>query len=170
MSFKTLLTPSYFLRRGPGRPGPTRPRLLVLVGMVSAGVLACGDGTTDPVFEPGFMVGDWVADSLTMTSVANPDVVSDLNALGALFTLSVQPSGRYTAILSGFGQSSSEFGNLTVDGAHVVLLPTSPPGPESRALWEQAGDTVILEGASEFDFNLDGTNEAATLLQVLIPD
>jgi hypothetical protein len=32
------------------------------------------------------------------------------------------------------------------------------------------GDSVILEGESEFDFNLDGTPEAATLRQVLIPN
>ena len=113
---------------------------------------------------------DWLAESLVMTSVANPEVVTDLVALGAVFTLSVQPSGRYTAILEGFGQSSSEFGRLTVDGASVVLMPESPPGPESRALWERVGDSVILEGDSDFDFNLDGTTEPATLRQVLIPN
>lgn len=111
-----------------------------------------------------------MAESLVMTSVANPEVVTDLVALGAVFTLSVQPSGRYTAILEGFGQSSSEFGRLTVDGASVVLMPESPPGPESRALWERVGDSVILEGDSDFDFNLDGTTEPATLRQVLIPN
>ena len=105
-----------------------------------------------------------MAESLVMTSVANPEVVTDLVALGAVFTLSVQPSGRYTAILEGFGQSSSEFGRLTVDGEYVVLM------PESRALWERVGDSVILEGDSDFDFNLDGTTEPATLRQVLIPN
>ena len=58
------------------------------------------------------------------------------------------------------GQSSSESGRLTVDGAEVVLTPEVPPGPESRALWERVGDSVILDGESEFDFNRDGTPEA----------
>ena len=74
-------------------------------------------------------------------------------------------------ILTGFGQSSSESGRLTVDGAYVVLMPETPAGPESRALWERVGDSVILEGESKFDFNEDGTtDEPATLRQVLIPN
>ena len=133
------------------------------MGIVTIGAIGCGSDPTQPELNPGFMVGDWLAESLVMTSAANPEVVADLTALGAVFTLSVQPSGRYTAILEGFGQSSSEFGKLTVDGGYVVLM------PESRALWKQLGESVILEGESDYDFNLDGTTEPATLRQVLIP-
>ncbi len=139
--------------------------------MVVLGAIGCGSDPTDETeFNPDFMVGDWLAESLVMTSVANPEVFDSLVVLGAVFTLSVQPSGRYTAILEGFGQSSSEFGRLTVDGAEVVLMPESPPGPESRAVWERVGDTVILVGDSDFDFNRGGTTEPATLRQVLIPN
>ncbi len=129
----------------------------MVIGLVVIGAMGCGNDSTGPDLNPDFMVGDWLADSLVMTSVANPDVVADLTALGAVFTLSVQPSGRYTAILEGFGQSNSESGRLTVDGAYVVLMPESPPGPESQALWDRVGESVILEGESQFDFNLDGT-------------
>ncbi len=144
--------------------------MLGLVSLVVIGAFGCGSDPTEPDLNPDFMVGDWLADSLVMTSGANPEVMADLTALGAVFTLSVQPSGRYTAILEGFGQSSSEFGRLTVDGPEVVLMPESPPGPDSRAVWERVGDTVILEGDSDFDFNLDGTTEPATLRQVLVPN
>ena len=136
----------------------------------AAGATACGSEATGPDLNPDFMVGEWLAEELLLTSVANPEVFTDLVAEGAVFTLSVQPSGRYTAILSGFGQSSSESGKLTVDGAEVVLVPELPPGPESRATWERIGTSVILVGESDFDFNLDGTTEAATLRQVLIPN
>ena len=145
-------------------------RPLVVIGLVAISANGCGGGPTEPDLNPDFMVGSWLADSLEMTSLANPDVTERLDTLGAVFTLSVQPSGRYTAILEGFGQSSSEIGKLTVDGPDVVFMPESPAGPESRAVWERVGDTVILEGESEFDFNLDGTAEPATLRQVLIPD
>ena len=150
----------------------TRNRLplFLITGVVVLGVLGCGNGSTDPDLDPSFMVGDWLADSMVMTSVANPDVVADLVALGATFTLSVQPSGRYTAILQGYGQSRSESGRLTVDGPDVVLAPQSPPGPPSRAVWERVDDSVILVGDSDFDFNLDGTTEAASLRQVLVPN
>ncbi len=145
-------------------------RLLVFTGSLTIGATGCG-GVEPVVYEPGFMVGEWLAETLLLTSVADPLVFTELVAdLGAVFTLSVQPSGRYTAILTGFGQSSSEFGRLTVDGDEVVLFPESPPGEESRAVWERIGDTVILEGESEFDFDLDGTAEPATRRQVLIPN
>ena len=143
-------------------------RLLVFIGIAAVGATGCGKEPTEPDANPDFMVGNWLADSLVLTSLANPDVFTDL---GAVFTLSVQPSGRYTAILSVFGgQSSSESGRLTVDGAEVVLTPEVPPGAESRALWERVGDSVILDGESEFDFNRDGTPEAGMLRQVLIPN
>ena len=147
-----------------------RVRLLIVMGVLTLGAIGCQGDPTGPEFNPDFMVGDWLAESLAMTSVANPDLTVELDTLGAVFTLSVQPSGRYTAILEGFGQSSSEFGRLTVDGAYVVLMPESPAGPESRALWERLGESVILEGESDYDFNLDGTTEPATLRQVLIPN
>ena len=139
------------------------------MGAIVLAAAGCGD-PTEPVLNPDFMVGDWVADSLVMTSLADPQVVTDLVALGAMFTLSVEPSGRYTAILVAPGGSSSESGRLTVDGPNVILMPEFPPGPQSLAVWERVGDSVILEGESEFDFNTDGVDEPAMLRQVLSPD
>ena len=146
-----------------------RHRPLVVIGLVISGAVGCGNDSTGPDLRPSFMVGDWLADSVVVTAVADPAVVVDLTALGLVFTLSVQPSGRYTSISSGFGLLGSEIGDLTVDGIHVVFMPRSPPGEDLLAVWELVGDSVILESESEFDFNLDGTTEAATLRRVLIP-
>jgi hypothetical protein len=115
------------------------------------------------------MEGDWSADSLVVTSRLNSDVVADLIALGATLTLLVEPSGRYTEILEGYGQSSSEIRRLTIDGPDIVTLPQSPAGPASRAVWGRVGDRVILVGPSLFDFNLGGSPESAILRQVLSP-
>ena len=147
-----------------------RRRLFVVMGLVISGPLGCGGDPMEPVYEPDFMVGEWLAESQVITSVANPEVIADLTALGAVFTLSVQPSGRYTAISEGFGSPFSVIGRLTVDGAEVVFIPQSPPGEESRAVWERVGESVILVGETDFDFDLDGTTEAGTLRQVLIPN
>ena len=106
-------------------------RLLVVMGILTIGAVGCGDGPTEPDLNPDFMVGDWLAESLALTSVENPEVSADLVALGAVFTLSVQPSGRYTAILEGFGQFSSTSGTLTVDGPFVVFMQELPITDES---------------------------------------
>ncbi len=138
--------------------------------------LGCGGGgdTSTPVspqFGPDFMVGNWIAESMVVTSLINPEVSPDIVAppLNAAFTLNVQPSGRYTAILSGYGQSSSESGMLTVEGSEIVFNRELPTSGESRAAWEREGNSVIFSGGTNFDFNLDGTTEAATLRTVLVP-
>ena len=137
---------------------------------MTAGAIGCGDGPTEPDLNPDFMVGAWSAESLVLTSVANPEVIADLVALGAKFTLSVEASGRYTTILEGFGLFSSVSGRLTVDGAYVVFMQELPIRDESMDMWERIDDSVILVGESEFDFNLDGMTEPAVLTRVLIPN
>ncbi len=131
----------------------------------------CGgdDDSTGPQLNPDFMVGEWIAESMVVTSKANPEIAPDITEFGATFTLSVQPSGRYLAILSGYGQSSSESGVLTVEGQYVIFMRQLPSPEESRALWERAGSSVILEGDTNFDFNLDGTMEEATLRTEIVP-
>jgi hypothetical protein len=157
----------------PGHPLSTRvyarnrPRLLAVIFVVLGGAIGCGSDPVDSVLNPDFMVGDWLAESQVVTSVADPQELADLTALGAVYTLSVQPSGRSTAISEGFGPPIAEFGNLTVDGPNVVFIPEF--GERSMALWEQVGDSVILTSGIDYDFNLDGTPEAATLRRVLIP-
>ena len=151
------------------RPHKGRLTLLILLAVGGCG----GDDATgpgeNPTANPDFMVGDWLATSLLLTSKANPEVAVDLSNLGARFTRSVQPSGRYLAILEGYGQASSESGVLTVDGQTVIFKRTLPSPEESRAQWQRGGTSVTLEGDSEFDFNSDLTPEEATLRTVLVP-
>ena len=116
------------------------------------------------------MVGEWIAESMVATSKITASSVVDITAQGATFTLSVQPSGRYTATLSGYGQSASESGMLTLDGSDMVFMRQLPSPEDSRAHWEQVGSSVILTGDTQFDFNLDVSSEAATTLRtVLVP-
>lgn len=145
----------------------------IVVLFLASVAASCGgdssgpNGTETP--GPGFMVGEWIAASLVVTSAANPEVSLNLTAEGATFTLSVQPSGRYTAILSGFGQASSESGTLSVEGSQVVFRRILPSPEIARSTWERVGADVILTGPTEFDFNFDGMLEDATLVIRLTP-
>lgn len=97
---------------GPRHPFPTtvyegiRPRLLAVILVVLVGVIGCGNDPVASAFSPNFMVGDWLAPSRVVTSVADPRVLADLTSLGAVYTLSVQPPGRYTATSAGFGAAT----------------------------------------------------------------
>ena len=131
------------------------------------GSLACGgDGdegnplTPDPSVAP--FVGDWQAEELVITSVANPEIVVDLLDQGATFTLNVQPSSQYTAILVFLGQASTEIGSLSVSGSTVTLMRDFPTTAVTPGTFEFFGpDRFTLDGDTDFDFNLDGTPEPA---------
>ncbi len=141
--------------------------VLFLAGVV----VSCGGDSSGPGETPGpdFMVGDWIATVLVVTSAVNPEVFADLLAKGATFRLLVQPSGRYTAILSGFGQASSESGTLSVEGTQVVFRRTLPSPEVARSTWVREGADVILTGPTEFDFNSDGMIESGTIVIRLTP-
>jgi len=115
------------------------------------------------------MVGNWIATALVVTSVANPEVSTNLTVEGATFTLDVQPSGRYTAILSGFGQAASESGTVSVEGPAVVFRRALPSPEVSRSTFVRNGADVTLTGPTDFDFNLDGVTESGTLVLALTP-
>lgn len=155
------------------RAGRTVFSFKALLVVVVLGLAACsgGDGGTDPDPDSGgsFLTGEWIATLMRAQSVANPEARVDIIASGGEFTLSVQPSGRYTAILVAFGQSASESGTLSIVGNEVVFNRTFPSVLVTRATWTRSGPNVTLNGPTEFDFNLDGTAEPATLETVLAP-
>jgi len=136
--------------------------ILLGLALLMAGCGAGGDPLDvepDPALAP--FVGDWSALAMVVTSVANPDISPDLIEEGASFSLNVQPSGQYTASLIFFQQVSTEIGFISVSGSTVTLKRESPTKSTSTATYEFQGSLLILDGPTEFDFNLDGELEAA---------
>jgi hypothetical protein len=138
--------------------------------------LACGgdtDGTspdTDQASPAGIMVGSWIASSLTLTNKANQQQSGDIvEQFGAVFTLDVERSGRYLAILSAFGQSSSESGMLSVSGGILTMRRQLPSPSTNVSEISERGDDIVMDGDTDFDFNQDGTLEAADLHMILTP-
>lgn len=143
-----------------------RGRMMAALGVIVTTLVlgACGSSSDlvqpDPAVAP--FVGDWKATALVLTSVANPDVHPDVISLGATFTINVQPSGQYTAILIFSGQDHTEIGQVTVSGNSITLHPQVPPGPDATSAYSFPDpDHLVLDGETQFDFNLDGTEEAA---------
>jgi hypothetical protein len=125
---------------------------------------------TDGSSPAGFMVGSWIASSLVLTNKANPEQSDDIVVqFDAVFTLGVQESGRYLAILSGFGQSSSESGRLTVSGGILTMRRELPSPSTSVSEISQQGTDVVIDGDTDFDFNQDGILEPSVLHMVLTP-
>ena len=134
--------------------------LMILSLVFSLG--SCSDDGTGPSnkeLEP--LVGTWRATTLLLTNSANPDVSIDLVEAGATFTISILATGQYSATLAAFGQTNTEIGTVEVSGNQVTITPTSPEGPPLVATFAFEGRTLVLDGASEYDFNQDGTPETA---------
>jgi len=145
-------------------PGGHRRLRAVAVGLWLAATGCSGSDGVQPDPSVAPFVGDWLATSMVLTSAANPDVHPDLIAFGATFSVNVQPSGQYTAILLYAGQARTEIGQLAVSAGSVTLRPSYPSGaqPATSSYSFSDADHFVLDGDTEFDFNLDGTPEAAT--------
>jgi hypothetical protein len=119
----------------------------------------CGDDSTQVVIDPAVaeFVGTWDAVVFTVTGDAPPSTVVDVLTLGA-FWIAIEPSGTYTATLE-FPGAPPEIGRLTVESpTQLTLRPNGgDPAPSTYAF--AAADSLVLDGATEFDFNLDGTDE-----------
>ena len=136
-------------------------RTLAALAVVVASACGGDGGPTGPDAALAPFVGDWVATELVLTSVANPDIAPDLIGLGAVFTMNVQPSGQYTAILIYAQQASTEIGTLRVSGNTLTLNRDFPSRAVTSGTYSLSGNVLTLDGNTEFDFNLDGTPDAA---------
>lgn len=152
-------------------------RLQIRALLVAALLLCLGCGgdissgpDPDTISPAGILVGSWIATSMVLTNKANPQQFTDIvEEFNAVFTMDVQRSGRYSAILSAFGQSSSESGKLSVSGGILTMRREIPSENTSLAEVSQVGMDIIMDGESDFDFNQDGILEKADLHMVLSP-
>jgi hypothetical protein len=145
-------------RYAPGRRRTASALPLALLGLI----VACGGSdpaTPDPRISP--LVGDWEAAALEMSHTLAP-ISLDLIESGASFTINIQPSGQYTAILFFAGQNQTELGQVEVDGDRITISPNVPGGqPATTGTFAFEGELLVVDGATEFDFDLDGTADPA---------
>src|SRR5262245_5217531 len=128
------------------------------VGM-AAGALAAAACGSDPVeIDPAVapFVGTWDAVVMTATGDSPPNTVIDILGAGGTFWISVEPSGQYTATLAFLGPHV-ELGDLTVESSSGLTLHPLGGDPAPTTYVFAKADSLVLDGATRFDFNLDGT-------------
>jgi hypothetical protein len=129
---------------------------------------ACTDATGGTGVEPDDLAGTWTSTSFVLTSVATPTVSLDLVAVdGAVVTLVLGTDGTYTfTFVSNVEDTENETGTYTVVGNTLSTTPTGTGGPETMAI-SRNGDTMTLTMDDDFDFDDNGTFDAAVLVIVL---
>src|SRR3954463_14934011 len=97
-------------------------------------LLGCSDEAITANPSIANLVGDWQATRFQVTNKANsaqsPELIHDV---GAQFTLDIQPSGQYTAILAYQGTPITELGTLSIDQGDLVFNVTYPSAESSRS-------------------------------------
>ncbi len=135
--------------------------LLLLLGCTSDGVR--------PDASLAALVGNWQATSFVVTEVSDPSVHLDLIQLGATFSLNVQPSGTYTAILVYSGQPDTEIGQVSVAGSSITLKPNTPASSTATTgTYSIDGTQLTIDGDTQFSFTPGVSPVAATAHIVLV--
>jgi hypothetical protein len=142
-----------------------RSHTISLVLLITGVFLAasCSGAGTDAGKELAPLVGTWRAQELVLTNKANPAQSFDLIEEGGEFNLSILASGQYVATLRAFGQPAAEMGRISVSGNRFTITPTSHDGSPTSGTWRFQGEILVLDGDTQFDFNQDGTAQAATV-------
>lgn len=121
--------------------------------MVTLGIGCGSDVIVPPANGVEPFVGTWDAEVFDVTSDEDTTVVADLTENGD-FTINIQPSGNYTATLTFGGIPIVEIGQMSVSNGFITLRPNGGD-PATSAYAFPSPDYLVLDGPTDFDFNLD---------------
>jgi len=152
-----------------------RPRgLLLLASLMLCATLAtsCSSseddefplvGTTLSISD---IAGNWTATQAVFSrAAAGPVLNVDLLAAGATVTLGIQTNGRFTLTATLPGEAPDvTTGQLGFDEDVLVVIDDDDPGDFERFSITASATTLSIQGPSTFDFDGDGTEEAAVLV------
>lgn len=147
-----------------------RSRLLlpILALLFTAALLGGCDQLLNDDEEEGIsdLVGAWIAQSMTFTNVSNPAQSVDIVDAGGSFTLDIQDGGNLIVTQVWPGDAPESFGGTwTADDDSLFV--DDGEGVFGMA-YTLSGDVLTIERSGEsFDFDDDGTDEAASLVIVL---
>ena len=124
------------------------------------------DSTSGPASASEF-VGDWLASSYVVTSIANTSLSEDLVA--QQMTLSItftETTYSGTAVFP--GEPTETFsGTYTIGASQLTLSETDQLEPELMT-YTLSGNAMTLSGVDElYDFDGDGVEDPATFMMVL---
>jgi hypothetical protein len=139
----------------------SRPFVRSLTALAAVATLACSDSLA-----PEDIVGTWDATSMVFTRVAAPSTSVNFIAMGVDVELVFASGGVVTLTFTEGMDTETDTGTWTLDGESITLTFDGDPATGTVTL---DGDTLTVNLATgvEYDFDDDGTDEAATLRIVM---
>ncbi len=136
------------------------------IALLASVAVGCNDAAGPGLAEPADLVGQWIANAYTVTSVANASQTAEL--VGDGFTLTITfTETTYAGIASYPGEPAEDFsGTYTIVGQSLILDEVGQDLPETMA-YVLSSNVLTLSGTDEHSFVNDGPEEAVTFVLVL---
>ncbi len=136
-----------------------------LLVAVAVGCSDSGD-STGPASASDF-VGDWLASSYVVTSIANTSLSADLIPLGMTISITFTET-TYSGTADFLDEVPEEFsGTYAISGNQLTLNETGELEPDMMT-YTLSGNAMTLSGDDEhYDFDDDGQDDLATFVMVL---
>jgi hypothetical protein len=137
-------------------------RLATPLGMAAA--VACGESTGVQLAD---LAGTWNITTMEFSEVGGSARVDLISDFGGTATIEIESDGSFTLTITVQGVPETDTGTITVNGDEVTLATATDA---SQGTISRNGDTVTIDfdAGVEFDFDDDGTDDAATLRIVMV--
>ncbi|MFC1500384.1 hypothetical protein ACFL6T_05155 [Candidatus Zixiibacteriota bacterium] len=136
--------------------------LVMLMGFAGGCDELLQNGDDDPL---AALAGTWITTAHVLTNPANTSQQFDLYAAGHRVTLIIQSNGNFTITFTDSDGSENDSGTMTLDGSTITVTTSSGESFDLTYLLI-GGILTLTDTNSEYDFDDDGTDEAATSVMV----
>ncbi len=137
------------------------------IALLASVAVGCSDSAGPGSATPADLVGQWIANAYTVTSVADPTMSADLIGEGMTLTITFTETS-YTGVVTFLGEPDENFsGTYTIEGQSLVLDEVGEVDLETMA-YNLVGSILTLSGDDDsYDFDDDGQEEPVTFVIVL---
>ncbi len=137
------------------------------IALLVAVAVGCNDsGNSTGPTSPSEFVGDWLASSWVLTSVANTSQSADFIALGMALSITFTET-TYSGTVNMDGGAMDTFtGTYTISGSQLILDEVGETELDTMT-YTLSGNAMTLSGDDEaYDFDEDGQEDPATFRMV----
>ena len=137
------------------------------IALLASVAVGCSDSSGPGSATPADLVGQWIANAYTVTSVATTSTSAELVGVGMTLTLTFTETA-YTGVVTFPGDPQENFsGTYTIEGQSLILDEVGQDAPETMT-FSLLGSILTLSGDDDsYDFDNDGQEEPATFVIIL---
>jgi hypothetical protein len=136
------------------------------IALLASVAIGCSDSSGPGSATPADLVGQWIANAYTVTSVANTSTSVELVGMGFSLTLTFTET-TYAGVASFPGELQENFsGTYTIEGQTLILDEVGQDLPETMG-YVLSGSVLTLTGTDSHDFTDNQQEEPVTFVLIM---